>query len=148
MIIFLVSFFCGLLMGIGLIISGMANPDKIMNFLDLLGNWDPSLALVMAGAVCITLIAFPVILNRQSPLLADTFNLPTISIIDRSLVYGAALFGLGWGLAGFCPGPALTQFGVSLIEGQLLDPALFLLGLIGTSASMNLLNRFSPDDAI
>ncbi len=102
------SFGAGLLFGIGLWISGMAVPKKVLDFLDVTGSWDPSLLLVMAGAVAVTLAAFRPTLKRPKPLFGARFLVPTRSDIDPPLVAGAALFGLGWGIAGYCPGPALT----------------------------------------
>ena len=102
------SFGAGLLFGVGLWVSGMAVPKKVLDFLDVTGNWDPSLLLVMAGAVAVTLAAFRPTLKRPKPLFADRFMVPTRKDIDAPLVAGAALFGLGWGVAGYCPGPALT----------------------------------------
>ena len=124
------SFICGLLFGAGLIISQMVNPDKVLSFLDIFARWDPSLAFVMGGAVAITLIIFPFILKRNKPLLDDQFHMPQKKLIDRPLVLGAVLFGAGWGLAGYCPGPGITQLGASLITGNWLDPFVFVVGLI------------------
>jgi len=102
----------GLVFGAGLVLSGMANPQKVLAFLDLgamaTGGWDPSLALVMAGALAIALPGFAVARGRQRPALADSFNWPTSTAIDKPLLLGSVLFGIGWGLAGICPGPALT----------------------------------------
>lgn len=111
-----VAQFCvGILFGVGLIVSGMSDPAKVLNFLDLAaiadGDWDPSLAFVMAGAVGVAFIGYRVTLRRSGPLLAERFHVPTRTDIDRRLVTGAALFGLGWGVAGFCPGPALVALG-------------------------------------
>lgn len=101
----------GLLFGVGLTISGMLQPLKVQDFLDfsdIKGRWDPSLALVMGGAVLITLLSFPIILRRSHPVLGTKFHVPTLKQLDSKLVVGAALFGIGWGLGGFCPGPALV----------------------------------------
>lgn len=98
----------GLLFGFGLIVSHMANPEKVLGFLDLTGQWDPSLAFVMAGAVAIGAIAFAIARNRTRSLLGVPFSWPAATRIDRPLIAGSALFGIGWGLAGFCPGPALV----------------------------------------
>ncbi len=98
----------GLIFGLGLVISGMSNPAKVLNFLDLAGTWDPSLAFVMGGAVVATAIGYRFILKREAPLFTARFALPTRKDIDLPLVGGAAIFGLGWGLGGFCPGPAFT----------------------------------------
>jgi uncharacterized membrane protein YedE/YeeE len=99
----------GLLFGLGLTVSAMVNPAKVIGFLDLFGNWDPSLALVMGGGLAVTVPAFQLILKRDRPLLESRFFLPTSKDIDPRLVGGAVLFGVGWGIAGLCPGPALTS---------------------------------------
>jgi uncharacterized membrane protein YedE/YeeE len=98
----------GLVFGLGLVISGMSNPAKIQNFLDIAGTWDPSLAFVMGGAVFVTSIGYRLILKQPAPKFAAAFAVPTRRDIDTPLIAGAALFGLGWGLGGFCPGPAWT----------------------------------------
>jgi len=98
----------GLIFGVGLLLSGMANPEKVLGFLDLAGAWDPSLALVMIGAITIGLPVFQWMKGRSRSLLGEALQLPTSSDIDRRLVTGGLLFGIGWGLAGFCPGPAIV----------------------------------------
>ncbi len=98
----------GLVFGLGLVISGMSNPAKVLNFLDIAGTWDPSLAFVMAGAIFVTSIGYRLVLKQQAPKFAAAFALPTRRDIDTPLIAGAAIFGLGWGLGGFCPGPAWT----------------------------------------
>ena len=104
----LVASFAGALFGLGLAVSGMMNPAKVIGFLDLAGGWDPTLAFVMGGALLVTIPAFRLILGRARPVLAYDFALPTKSALDARLLGGAALFGVGWGLSGFCPGPAVT----------------------------------------
>lgn len=108
-----VTFAVGLLFGLGLILSGMGNPAKVQNFLDIFGRWDPSLGLVMGGAIAVGLFAFTWAKRRaarqQTALLGAPMQLPTASAVDRKLLTGSALFGAGWGLAGFCPGPALMN---------------------------------------
>ena len=100
----------GLLFGVGLIVSGMADPAKVLNFLDVAGSWDPSLAFVMAGAIGVAAPGFWLVRRRKAPLAAQSFLVPPADApIDSSLVIGAAVFGIGWGLAGFCPGPALVS---------------------------------------
>jgi len=105
----LMAFIVGLVFGLGLIVAGMTNPAKVQGFLDLTGNWDPSLAFVMGGAILVGLGAFHVAGKRTRSLLGDAMRLPTATRIDRRLVLGGLAFGVGWGLAGFCPGPALAS---------------------------------------
>jgi uncharacterized protein len=104
-------FFSGLLFGLGLCLSGMTNPGKVLGFLDLAGAWDPSLAFVMAGAIAVALVAFRVASGRAATLSGRPFQRPTSKAIDARLVVGALLFGAGWGLAGLCPGPAIVNLG-------------------------------------
>ena len=106
------SLLAGLVFGIGLIVSGMANPAKVLGFLDLAGGWDPSLAFVMAGAIAVGLAAFAAARRRTLSLLGCEMRLPTARHIDRRLVGGSLLFGVGWGIAGFCPGPAIVALGI------------------------------------
>ena len=108
------AFFIGLLFGLGLVISQMINPAKVLAFLDVFGDWDPSLALVMAGAVAAAAIGFALAGRRAAPLWAPAFQIPTRRDIDARLLTGSALFGIGWGLAGLCPGPALTALPLGL----------------------------------
>ncbi|MFN9163976.1 MAG: DUF6691 family protein [Alphaproteobacteria bacterium] len=103
------SLAAGVVFGVGLIVSGMTDPAKVRNFLDLAGLWDPSLAFVMGGAVVVAFIGYRLSFASGAPLFAERFSLPTSTQIDLRLVAGAALFGIGWGLAGFCPGPALAS---------------------------------------
>lgn len=103
-----ITFLASLLFGLGLVVSGLANPAKVQNFLDVAGAWDPSLALTMAAAVVTTAAGFWLVLKRDRPIFAEIFHLPAANEIDGKLVSGSALFGIGWGLAGYCPGPAIT----------------------------------------
>ncbi len=119
------EFVAGLLFGLGLLLSGMSDPGKVLGFLDLLGSWDPSLALVMAGAILVGMLAFTVAKKRTMNFLGGALHLPTANQIDRRLVIGALLFGAGWGLAGFCPGPSL----VSMFSGQ-PKAAVFVLAMV------------------
>ncbi len=119
----LVALFTGTLFGVGLSVSGMVNPAKILGFLDVAGDWDPTLAFVMGGALLVTGPAIPVILRQPRPLLAVKFDLPTRKTLDTRLLGGAALFGVGWGLSGFCPGPAVAALVPALIGGL---PAVFV----------------------
>ena len=123
-----VNLLAGLVFGLGLLISGMANPAKVQNFLDLAGGFDPSLIFVMAGAVVVTLVGYRFVLRRPKPLLAERFYLPAVKDIDARLVSGAALFGIGWGLSGFCPGPAITSLPL-LAKGTLVFVPAMLAGI-------------------
>lgn len=123
----IVSFICGLLFGCGLTISNMINPNKIQDFLDITGNWDPSLAFVMFSALSITLIGYRLVLKRKRPEYAEKFSLPTKKSIDILLILGSALFGIGWGLAGYCPGPAITALGLGI-----MDAVYFVVGMIAS----------------
>ena len=124
------AFAVGLLFGLGLLVSGMANPAKVLAFLDVAGQWDLSLAFVMAGAVAISAAGYLVARRRGRPLIASRLEIPTRRDLDPRLIAGAAVFGLGWGLAGLCPGPALTlltvapaqavSFVVAMVAGMLL----------------------------
>lgn len=120
----LVNLGLGLLFGIGLVVSGMSDPAKVLNFLDLFGTFDPSLAFVMGGAVLVAFIGFRLALARQAPVLAPRFQLPTRRDIDTRLIVGAALFGIGWGLGGFCPGPAFTALGLAAAGTLVFLPAM------------------------
>ena len=125
---FIASLVAGLVFGIGLIVSGMANPAKVLGFLDLAGAWDPSLALVMVAAITVGTVAYFIAGKRTLSLLGLQMNLPSARQIDRRLVGGSLLFGIGWGLAGFCPGPALVALGM----GQSKAAVFVLAMLAGT----------------
>jgi len=122
------SLLAGLVFGLGLIVSGMANPAKVLGFLDLTGAWDPSLALVMAGAIGVSFIAFLFAKRRTRSLLGAEMKLPTGGKIDRRLVIGSTLFGIGWGVAGFCPGPGLVALGMGEVKA-LIFVAAMLVGM-------------------
>lgn len=107
------ALFAGILFGLGLTLSGMSDPAKVLGFLNIAGDWIPDLIFVLGGAVVVTLIFTPLVVKRARPLLADSFSLPTTQTLDKRLVSGAVLFGVGWGLSGYCPGPAV----VSLLYG-------------------------------
>lgn len=106
--------FAGTLFGLGLAVSGMVNPGKVIGFLDVAGRWDPTLATVMGGALLVTVLGFRWILCRPRPWLADRFFVPARNDVDARLVVGAALFGIGWGIAGLCPGPAIASLATGL----------------------------------
>lgn len=114
----------GLLFGLGLAVSQMTDPAKVLNFLDVAAAWDASLLFVMAGAVGVTVVGFPWVLRRGAPRFDDRFHLPARRAVDGALVAGAALFGVGWGLAGYCPGPALASVGLGNGEAWILLPAM------------------------
>ncbi|MFW8594315.1 DUF6691 family protein [Cribrihabitans neustonicus] len=133
----------GLVFGLGLILSGMANPAKVLNFLDLFGTWDPSLAFVMGGAIAITAPGFALLTrNLQKPLFDSQFRIPTRTDLDPKLLTGAALFGVGWGLGGFCPGPALTALPIGA-TGTLIFVPFMLAGMWLARNAGNLPTPFS-----
>ena len=121
------SLISGVLFGFGLAISSMINPAKIVGFLDITGNWDPSLAFVMGGAVFVTAVTFRVILNRPAPMFANKFELPSKVNLDGKLILGAAIFGIGWAVSGLCPGPAISSI-IFLDENLLIFISALLLG--------------------
>lgn len=123
---FLVNLGLGLLFGVGLVVSGMADPAKVLNFLDLFGTWDPSLALVMGGAVTVAFFGYRFVLRREEPVVGDTFHLPASRHIDGRILAGPAIFGIGWGIGGFCPGPALTALGLGETGTLAFVPAMLL----------------------
>lgn len=116
----------GLVFGLGLIVSGMTNPAKVLGFMDLAGRWDPSLALVMAGAIAVGSLGFWVAKGRRQSWLGSDMRLPTARHIDRRLVGGSLLFGMGWGVAGFCPGPALVALGMGHRQGIVFGIAMLV----------------------
>ncbi len=130
------EFAVGLLFGIGLILSGMTDPGKVIGFLDLFGNWDPSLALVMGGAIMVGVFAFALAKRRTRTFLDGALHMPRSTDIDRRLVVGGLVFGAGWGLAGFCPGPAL----VSLGAGQ-PKAAVFVVAMVAGMVIFEMLER-------
>ncbi|SDZ77319.1 YeeE/YedE family protein [Microbulbifer marinus] len=132
----LTAFIAGLLFGFGLLLSGLANPAKVLAFLDLAGAWDPSLALVMIGAICVGLPVFYLAKGRDLSVLGEQMKLPKRSDIDRPLVIGGLLFGIGWGLAGFCPGPAIVATGAGEIKA-----IVFTAAMLAGMGIFHLLNR-------
>jgi uncharacterized membrane protein YedE/YeeE len=130
------EFVVGLLFGLGLLLSGMADPGKVLGFLDLFGQWDPSLAFVMGGAIAVGFFAFALAKMRTTTFLGTALHLPKSSQIDKRLVIGALLFGAGWGLAGFCPGPGL----VSMASGQ-GKAAVFVVAMIAGMVLFELAER-------
>jgi hypothetical protein len=135
----LASLLAGLVFGLGLIVSGMANPAKVLGFLDITGAWDPSLAFVMVGAIAVGAVAFAVARGHATSLLGAQMRLPEVRHIDRRLLAGSALFGVGWGLAGFCPGPALVALGMG--EGK---AAIFVVAMLVGMWLYEVLERRRP----
>lgn len=125
----------GTIFGFGLIVSGMSNPDKVMNFLNVLGHWDASLIFVLGGAVVSTFIGYRFVLKRKTPLLESEFFVPSNTLIDKKLLYGAALFGAGWGMTGFCPGPAITGLAFGILEPVLFIGSMLLGYLVMNKVS-------------
>lgn len=142
------QFTVGLIFGIGLLVSGMSNPAKVLNFLDLgaiaAGGWDASLAFVMAGAVAVTFSGFRWALRRSRPLFSETFHLPTKRELDLRIIAGPAIFGVGWGLVGFCPGPALTALGYGSAKAFIFVAAMFAgMGLARILSQLPSLSRIT-----
>ena len=128
------QYFLGVLFGLGLIVSGMSNPAKILSFLDITGNWDPSLIFVMGGAVIVGLCGFYLVSKRSKTFFGGAFHIPTRRDISKPLIIGGLIFGAGWGIAGFCPGPAIVAMG----DGQ-LKAFVFVLAML---AGMTISSRF------
>ena len=119
----------GLVFGIGMAISGMTNTDRVQGFLDLFGQWDPTLAFVMGGGLVVAFIGYKLVLKNPAPLFADSFSLPTKTVIDKPLWIGAILFGVGWGLVGYCPGPAIAGLSYGYTATLLFVPTM-IAGLL------------------
>ncbi|MBE0412697.1 YeeE/YedE family protein [Yoonia sp.] len=130
------SYIIGLIFGVGISISGMANPAKVLNFFDVAGAWDPSLIFVMGGAVVVTFIGYRFVLKRPAPMLEQKFQLPTRRDLDLPLIGGSAVFGIGWGIAGFCPGGALPALGTGKSE-----VFIFVAALLAGIFAVNIMNR-------
>ena len=120
------AFVAGLVFGLGLIVSGMANPAKVLGFLDVAGSWDPSLAMVMIGAMALSAVGFQLARGRFDSLLGDAIELPTRRRVDAPLVIGGLMFGVGWGIAGFCPGPAIVAVGMGSGKAVLFTAAMLV----------------------
>lgn len=138
-----VSFALGALFGLGLVVSGMANPAKVLDFLDLTGAWDPSLALVMAGAIAVGVAGFAAAGRRARSWLGSPMRLPANRAVDRRLVIGGVLFGVGWGLAGFCPGPALVALGAGYWQA-----AVFIVAMLAGMGLFEIAERHFRREAI
>jgi len=122
----IITFFTGLIFGLGLIISGMTNPDKVISFLDIAGLWDPSLIFVMLGAIAVAFVGFKFVQDKSRTVFDDPIHLPGTTHISKELVIGSILFGAGWALAGFCPGPALVAFGAGYKEAFIFVTAMMV----------------------
>jgi len=133
----LIAFASGLVFGLGLIISGMANPAKVLGFLDLAGAWDPSLAFVMGGAVLVTAAGFALLRRRRASLSGEPLRWPTATRVDLRLAVGSLAFGAGWGLAGFCPGPALVAAAAGVTEALI-----FVAAMVAGMAIFSVLEKF------
>ena len=127
----IIAFAIGLLFGLGVTIAGMIDPAKVINFFDLAGNWDPSLAFVMGGALLVTVPGYRLVWRASAPVCAPKFSLPTSTDLTARLFIGAAIFGVGWGLAGFCPGAVLPALSLGVTEVYLFAAAC-LVGMLGT----------------
>lgn len=135
-----VALLCGVIFGFGLLLSGMANPEKVLSFLDIAGMWDASLLFVMVGAIATAIIPFAVAKRRTQSLIGLPMRLPTSRAIDRRLVIGSGLFGIGWGIAGICPGPALV-----LLGGGYLHGAVFVAAMLCGMAAFEWMERRSAN---
>lgn len=122
----MIALITGILFGAGLALSQMTNPNKVLNFLDLAGNWDPSLIFVMAGALAVTVLLFRPILKRPRPLFDKQFYLSSKAAIDKPLLIGTAIFGIGWGISGYCPGPSVAGLGLGTSEAVVMIGSIFL----------------------
>ena len=132
----IVSVISGIIFGVGLSVSNMINPEKVLGFLDLFGLWDPSLIFVMLGAIIISAPIFFLFRNKNKPLFADNFAKPTLKSVDKNLIIGSATFGIGWGMVGFCPGPAISS--LALLNTYSL---FFVLSLLGGFLLTEFVNR-------
>ena len=132
----LASLFAGLIFGFGLIVSGMANPEKVLGFLDIAGLWDPSLAFVMGGAIIVGVVAFAVARRRTLSFLGFNIKIPSHNHIDKRLVIGSLMFGVGWGIAGFCPGPGIVALGAGEIKA-----AVFVASMVAGMVIFELIER-------
>ena len=131
----LVSLFCGIIFGIGLIISQMINPAKVLGFLNLFGEWDPSLAFVMIGALIISSPLFHLFKNKEKPIFSSSFSISNKKEIDQKLIFGSILFGAGWGLVGLCPGPAITSIALLNVSSAIFVVSMFIGFYIASKTS-------------
>ena len=122
----IVSLFCGIIFGIGLVISEMINPAKVLGFLNLFGEWDPSLAFVMIGALVVSTPLFHLFKNKEKPIFSSSFSISNKKEIDQKLIFGSILFGAGWGLVGLCPGPAITSIALLNVSSAIFVVSMFI----------------------
>jgi uncharacterized membrane protein YedE/YeeE len=142
----IIAYIIGIVFGVGISLSGMANPAKVLNFFDVAGTWDPSLIFVMGGAVVVTFLGYRFVLKRPMPMFDRKFLLPGSNVIDLKLLGGSAVFGIGWGIAGFCPGGALPALGTGRIEVVLFTAAL-VAGIFAARALMHFRRPTAPTQA-
>ena len=131
----LVSLFCGIIFGIGLVISQMINPAKVLGFLNLFGEWDPSLAFVMIGALIVSSPLFHLFKNKEKPIFSSSFSISNKKEIDQKLIFGSILFGAGWGLVGLCPGPAITSIALLNVSSTIFVVSMFIGFYIASKTS-------------
>lgn len=143
----ILQFAIGLLFGLGLVVGGMSDPAKVLNFLDIAampaGTWDPSLAFVMGGGIAVTMVGFRFVFKRSKPIFGEKFQLPSTNELDARIISGPAIFGVGWGLAGFCPGPAFTALGGGT-TAALTFVAAMLTGMFAARWLANHRSRAAP----
>lgn len=142
MVRIIVAGLIGLVFGAGIVISGMGNPAKVLNFFDIFGTWDPSLMLVMGSALAVTFVGYRFVLKRPTPVFDKVFHLPTKKDIDKPLVVGSAIFGIGWGIAGFCPGGAIPALGSGNVQ-----PFIFVTAMIAGIVTATVLRNRAPKAA-
>ncbi|WP_029063522.1 DUF6691 family protein [Labrenzia sp. DG1229] len=140
------AFAIGLVFGCGILISGMGNPAKVMNFFDVAGTWDPSLAFVMGGALLVTAIGYRLVFKMDRPVFSSTFSLPTKQDLDVKLIGGSAIFGIGWGMTGFCPGGLVPVLGLGLGE-PLLTGAAIIAGMLAARLATRMTIKEQPAGA-
>ncbi len=138
----IVIYLIGVIFGTGIVLSGMANPAKVINFFDVAGSWDPSLAFVMGGALVVTAVGYRIVFGRERPIFEGRFVLPTARNLDARLIGGSAVFGVGWGIAGFCPGGALPALGTGRTE-----VILFVIAMLGGIFAAKFLQNLSRPKA-
>ena len=141
------AYFCGLLFGLGLAISDMVNPERVIGFLNVTGQWDPALIFVMGSALLVNMIGYQLIFRRGKPLLAEKFHLPVSTHIDAPLLTGSILFGMGWGLSGYCPGPAITSIAFGATEPLIFMAAMITGALLYQRFEPNLTEALRPTEA-